>query len=90
MTGLGAMNGGMDGVILSVFIIYAILGFLAAVLFLIPFNVARQTSWASFYREAMKERQAEIEAEFPLIDFGTLFQQGIPNSQSSDSIDSIH
>lgn len=90
MAGLGAMSGGMDGVILSVFIIYAILGFLVAVLFLIPFNVARQTSWASFYREAMKERQAEIEAEFPLIDFGTLFQQGIPNSQSSDSIDSIH
>lgn len=89
MLGLGSVNGGMDGVMLSVFIIYALLGFLAAALLLIPFNVARQTSWASFYREAMKERQAEIEAEFPHIDFGTLFQQGIPDSDYSDSADSI-
>lgn len=86
MLGLRAMNGGMDAVMLSVFIIYAIIGFLAAILLLIPLNVARQTSWAGFYREAMKERQAEIEAEFPHINFGTLFQQGIPNLDSANSI----
>lgn len=75
--GLGAFNGGIDGVIVFALIIYVLLGFLAGILLLIPFNAARQTSWAGFYREAMKERQTEIEAEFPHIDFGTLFQQGI-------------
>lgn len=90
MAGLGGAGGGMDGVMLSAFVLYSILGLLAAVFFLIPFNVARQTSWASFYREAMKERQAEIEAEFPHIDFGTLFQQGIPDAHALDSAPSIH